>query len=121
MTVVINNVTYGATVLADGSWSVGVSAADVGNWPAGTVNIAVSGTNTAGTTTSITHPVTVDLATVAITINTLSTDDVINAAEKGSDLQLSGTTSGVEAGQTITVIFGGKSYTTTVAAGGTWG
>ncbi|HGC2698713.1 TPA: Ig-like domain-containing protein, partial [Escherichia coli] len=96
-------------------------AADVTNWPAGTVNIAVSGTNTAGTTTSISHPVTVDLAAVAITINTLSTDDVINAAEKGSDLQLSGTTSDVEAGQTITVIFGGKSYTTTVAAGGTWG
>ncbi|HHL6627882.1 TPA: Ig-like domain-containing protein [Escherichia coli] len=121
LTVVINGVTYGATVLVDGTWSVGVPAADVTNWPAGTVNIAVSGTNTAGTTTSITHPVTVDLATVAITINTLSTDDVINAAEKGSDLQLSGTTSGVEAGQTITVIFGGKSYTTTVATGGTWG
>ena len=121
LTVVINNVTYGATVLADGTWSVGVPAADVTNWPAGTVNIAVSGTNTAGTTTSITHPVTVDLAAVAITINTLSTDDVINAAEKGSDLQLSGTTSGVEAGQTITVIFGGKSYTTTVAADNSWG
>ncbi|EFO2954034.1 adhesin [Escherichia coli] len=120
LTVVINSVTYGATVLADGTWSVGVPAADVTNWPAGTVNIAVSGTNTAGTTTSISHPVTVDLAAVAITINTLSTDDVINAAEKGSDLQLSGTTSDVEAGQTITVIFGGKSYTTTVAAGGTW-
>ncbi|HFN7375808.1 TPA: Ig-like domain-containing protein [Escherichia coli] len=121
LTVVINGVTYGATVLADGTWSVGVPETDVTNWPAGTVNIAVSGTNTAGTTTSITHPVTVDLATVAITINTLSTDDVINAAEKGSDLQLSGTTSGVEAGQTITVIFGGKSYTTTVAADNTWG
>ncbi|HFM3502302.1 TPA: Ig-like domain-containing protein [Escherichia coli] len=121
LTVVINGVTYGATVLADGTWSVGVPAADVTNWPAGTVNIAVSGTNTAGTTTSISHPVTVDLATVVITINTLSTDDVINAAEKGSDLQLSGTTSGVEAGQTITVIFGGKSYTTTVAADNSWG
>ncbi|ELZ4972965.1 Ig-like domain-containing protein [Escherichia coli] len=121
LTVVINSVTYGATVLADGSWSVGVPVADVTNWPAGTVNIAVSGTNTAGTTTSISHPVTVALAAVAITINTLSTDDVINAAEKGSDLQLSGTTSGVEAGQTITVIFGGKSYTTTVAADNTWG
>lgn len=58
---------------------------------------------------------------MAITINTLSTDDVINAAEKGTDLQLSGTTSGVEAGQTITVIFGGKSYTTTVATDNTWG
>ncbi|QCZ33166.1 Ig-like domain-containing protein [Escherichia fergusonii] len=121
LTVVINSVTYGATVLADGTWSVGVPAADVANWPAGTVNIAVSGTNTAGTTTSITHPVTVDLAAVAITINTLSTDDVINAAEKGTDLQLSGTTSDVEAGQTITIIFGGKSYTTTVAADNTWG
>lgn len=121
LTVVINGVTYGATVLVDGTWSVGVPAADVTNWPAGTVNIAVSDTNTAGTTTSISHPVTVDLAAVAITINTLSTDDVINAAEKGSDLQLSGTTSGVEAGQTITVIFGGKSYTTTVAADNSWG
>ncbi len=121
LTVGINGVTYGATVLVDGTWSVGVPAADVTNWPAGTVNIAVSGTNTAGTTTSISHPVTVDLAAVAITINTLSTDDVINAAEKGSDLQLSGTTSGVEAGQTITVIFGGKSYTTTVAADNSWG
>ncbi|HAJ2976122.1 TPA: Ig-like domain-containing protein [Escherichia coli] len=121
LTVVINGVTYGATVLVDGTWSVGVPAVDVTNWPAGTVNIAVSGTNTAGTTTSITHPVTVDLAAVAITINPLSTDDVINAAEKGSDLQLSGTTSGVEAGQTITVIFGGKSYTTTVAADNSWG
>ncbi|MGS0066221.1 Ig-like domain-containing protein, partial [Escherichia coli] len=49
LTVVINSVTYGATVLADGSWSVGVPAADVTNWPEGTVNIAVSGTNTAGT------------------------------------------------------------------------
>ncbi|MFH2167321.1 Ig-like domain-containing protein [Escherichia coli] len=120
LTVVINGVTYGATVLADGTWSVGVPAADVTNWPAGTVDIAVSGTNTAGTTTSISHPVTVDLAAVAITINTLSTDNVINSAEKGSDLQLSGTTSGVEAGQTITVIFGGKSYTTTVATDNSW-
>ncbi len=60
----------------------GVPAADVGNWPAGTVNITVSGTNTAGTTTTITHPVTVDLAAVAISINTVSGDDVINAAEK---------------------------------------
>ncbi|HAV9316101.1 TPA: Ig-like domain-containing protein [Escherichia coli] len=120
LTVVINNVTYGATVLADGTWSVGVPAADVGNWPAGTVDITVSGTNTAGTTSTITHPVTVDLAAVAISINTVSGDDVINAAEKGADLTLSGSTSGVEAGQTVTVTFGGKTYTATVAGDGSW-
>ncbi|EPN8750055.1 BapA-related adhesin SiiEA [Escherichia coli] len=120
LTVVINNVTYGATVLADGTWSLGVPAADVGNWPAGTVNIIVSGTNTAETTTTITHPVTVDLAAVAISINTVSGDDVINAAEKGADLTLSGSTSGVELGQTVTVTFGGKTYTATVAGDGSW-
>ncbi|MWL80726.1 Ig-like domain-containing protein, partial [Escherichia coli] len=120
LTVEINNVTYGATVLADGTWSLGVPAVDVSNWPAGTVNITVSGTNSAGTTSTITHPVTVDLAAVAITINTLSGDDVISAVEKGETLVVSGSTSGVEAGQTVTVTFGGKTYSATVAANGSW-
>ena len=120
LTVVVNNQTYAATVLANGTWSVGVPAADVSNWPAGTLNITVSGANSAGTQTSITHPLTVDLTTVAISINTITADDVINAAEKGAALTLSGSTSGVEAGQTVTVTFGGKTYTTTVAANGSW-
>ncbi|ENA3354712.1 Ig-like domain-containing protein [Escherichia coli] len=120
LTVVINNQTYAATVLANGTWSVGVPAADVSNWPAGTLNITVSGANSAGTQTSITHPLTVDLTTVAISINTITADDVINAAEKGAALTLSGSTSGVEAGQTVTLTFGGKTYTTTVAANGSW-
>ncbi len=120
LTVVINNQTYAATVLANGSWSVGVPATDVSNWPAGTLNITVSGANSAGTQTSITHPLTVDLTTVAISINAITPDDVINAAEKGAALTLSGSTSGVEAGQTVTVTFGGKTYTTTVAANGSW-
>ncbi len=120
LTVVINTVTYAATVLADGTWSLGVPAANVGNWPAGTVNITVSGATSAGNPVTITHPVTVDLAAVAISINTVSGDDVINAAEKGADLTLSGSTSGVEPGQTVTVTFGGKTYTATVAGDGSW-
>lgn len=120
MTVVINNQTYAATVLANGSWSVGIPAADVSNWPAGTLNISVSGANSAGTQTSITHPLTVDLTTVAISMNSITSDDVINATEKGAALTLSGSTSGVEAGQTVTLTFGGKTYTTTVAANGSW-
>nr|WP_237161475.1 Ig-like domain-containing protein [Shigella dysenteriae] len=120
LTVVINNQTYAATVLANGTWSVGVPATDVSNWPAGTLNITVSGANSAGTQTSITHPLTVDLTTVAVSMNSITSDDVINAAEKGAALTLSGSTSGVEAGQTVTVTFGGKNYTTTVAANGSW-
>ena len=120
LTVVINNQTYAATVLANGTWSVGIPAADVSNWPAGTLNISVSGANSAGTQTSITHPLTVDLTTVAISMNSITSDDVINATEKGAALTLSGSTSGVEAGQTVTLTFGGKTYTTTVAANGSW-
>ncbi|MCV4802002.1 Ig-like domain-containing protein, partial [Escherichia coli] len=95
-------------------------ATDVSNWPAGTLNITVSGANSAGTQTSITHPLTVDLTTVAVSINSITSDDVINAAEKGAALTLSGSTSGVEAGQTVTITFGGKTYTASVAANGSW-
>ncbi|MFA9342640.1 Ig-like domain-containing protein, partial [Escherichia coli] len=49
-----------------------------------------------------------------------SGDDVINAVEKGETLVVSGSTSGVEAGQTVTVTFGGKNYTTTVESNGSW-
>ncbi|EKJ6249442.1 Ig-like domain-containing protein [Escherichia coli] len=120
VSVVLNGKTYTTTLDASGNWSVGVPAADVSNWPAGTLNITVSGANSAGTQTSITHPLTVDLTTVAISINAITADDVINAAEKGAALTLSGSTSGVEAGQTVTITFGGKTYTTTVAANGSW-
>ncbi|MDW4773302.1 hypothetical protein NQ274_32520, partial [Escherichia coli] len=61
-----------------------------------------------------------DLTTVAVSINSITSDDVINAAEKGAALTLSGSTSGVEAEQTVTITFGGKTYTTTVAANGSW-
>ena len=120
LTVTINNVEYTTAVQADGSWSVGVTAAQVSAWPAGTVTVTVSGESSAGNPVSITHPVTVDLTPAAITINTIATDDVINAAEKGADLILSGTTTNVEPGQTVTVTFGGKNYTASVASDGSW-
>ncbi|WP_032354697.1 hypothetical protein, partial [Escherichia coli] len=66
-------------------------------WPAGTVTITASGSTTAGNPVSVTHPVTVDLTAVAVSINAITADDVINAAEKGAALTLSGSTSGVEA------------------------
>jgi len=45
---------------------------------------------------------------------------MLNAAEKAADLTLSGTTQNVEAGQTVTVIFAGHSYTAQVQTGGAW-
>ncbi|MCZ5534499.1 Ig-like domain-containing protein, partial [Escherichia coli] len=52
-------------------------------------------------------------------INTIATDDVINATEKGADLQITGT-SNQPAGTTITVTLNGQNYTTTTDASGNW-
>ena len=120
LTVTVNGKTYPATVLADGTWSAAIPAAEVGALAAGTVTVTVSGQSSAGNPVSISHDVTVDLASVAISIDAIATDDVINAAEKGADLVLSGTTSNVEANQTVTITFGGKNYTATVDADGKW-
>ncbi|MBL5943122.1 Ig-like domain-containing protein [Enterobacter asburiae] len=120
LTVTVNGKTYPATVLADGTWSAAIPAADVGALAAGTVTVTVAGQSSAGNPVSISHDVTVDLASVAISIDAIATDDVINAAEKGADLVLSGATSNVEENQTVTITFGGKSYTATVDADGKW-
>uniref|UniRef100_UPI00389A905C Ig-like domain-containing protein n=1 Tax=Enterobacter roggenkampii TaxID=1812935 RepID=UPI00389A905C len=120
LTVTVNGKTYPATVLADGTWRAAIPAADVGDLAAGTVTVTVAGQSTAGNPVSISHDVTVDLATVAISIDSIAADDVINAAEKGADLVLSGATSNVEENQTVTITFGGKSYTATVGADGKW-
>ncbi|HFK5711958.1 TPA: Ig-like domain-containing protein [Enterobacter roggenkampii] len=120
LTVTVNGKTYPATVLADGIWRAAIPAADVGALAAGTVTVTVAGQSSAGNPVSISHDVTVDLATVAISIDAIASDDVINAAEKGADLVLSGATSNVEENQTVTITFGGKSYTATVGADGKW-
>ncbi|WP_375603179.1 Ig-like domain-containing protein [Enterobacter hormaechei] len=120
LTVTINGKDYAATVLADGTWSAAIPSTDVSAWPEGTVKISVTGDSAAGNPIAISHDVTVDLATVAISINALATDDVINAAEKGADLVLSGATTNVEAGQTVTISLNGRIYTTTVDDSGNW-
>ncbi|MGS6546723.1 Ig-like domain-containing protein, partial [Enterobacter rongchengensis] len=120
LTVTVNGKTYAATVLADGTWTAAIPKADVSALNAGTVTVTVEGQSTAGNPVSISHDVKVDLAAVAISIDAIASDDVINAAEKGADLVLSGSTTNVEENQTVTITFGGRSYTATVDASGNW-
>ncbi|MCP5634881.1 hypothetical protein NL380_28480, partial [Klebsiella pneumoniae] len=80
----VNGKIYAATVLADGTWTAAIPAADVGALSAGTITVTVDGQSAAGNPVSISHDVKVDLAAVAISINPIASDDVINAAEKGA-------------------------------------
>ena len=61
--------------------------------------------------------ITVDTTGPIITLDTVSGDDAINALESNSDVTLSGTTTGVEAGQTVTLkIDSAEVATTTVGS-----
>ncbi|PZT62846.1 type 1 secretion protein, partial [Escherichia coli] len=120
VTVLLNGKGYSATIQSNGSWSVNVPAADVAALADGTsYTVSASAQDSAGNSATASRSVAVDLTAPVISINTVSTDDRLNAAEQQQPLTLNGSTS-AEVGQTVTVTFGGKTYTSTVAANGSW-
>ncbi|WP_417882971.1 VCBS domain-containing protein [Vibrio rumoiensis] len=116
VTVELNQQTYTAQVQGN-SWTLDVPAAQVqaltdGSQP----QVTVSVTDIAGNTATDAHQITID-TTATISIDTVSTDDVINAQEHGHALTISGDTTDVEDGQTVTVVLNGQSYTADVQQG----
>lgn len=67
-----------------------------------------------GNSGSASHTVTVESVLPGVTINAIATDDVINAGEVSAGQSISGKVINAEAGNTVTVTVGGKTYTTTV-------
>ncbi|MCA5945737.1 Ig-like domain-containing protein [Pectobacterium brasiliense] len=123
VTITLNGGIYFATVGADGSWSVQVPATDVGTIPDGKQTVSASVTDVSGNPGSATHSITVitDATNLpAITITTLSGNDVISAQDTQSDLLISGSTTNVQVGQRVTVMLNSKTYLATVGADGSW-
>lgn len=81
--VTINGKSYSASVQADGTWQAAVPAADVSRWADGSLTISASAQDTSGNPVNIGTVVDVDLAPVAISINSVTDDNVLNSAEKG--------------------------------------
>ena len=119
VTVTFNGHSYLATVDASGNWSVLVPASDFNGLPDGDYTIKATVNDKAGNTVDINHDVTLSREVPTITIDTLSMDDVINAAEHGVPLTISGTTN-APAGQMVTITLGGKTYHAVVDSNGQW-
>ncbi len=83
VTVTLNGVTYTGTVQADGSWSVSVPTTDLSNLTASQYTVSASVSDKAGNPASANHGLAADLTVPVLTINTVSGDDIINAAEHG--------------------------------------
>ncbi|VFS45242.1 hypothetical protein [Budvicia aquatica] len=80
----VNGKDYTASVNADGSWSVGVPAQDVAAFPEGQLAMTAQATDGSGNPVSHLHNVVVDLASVAISIDTIAGDNVLRRSRERS-------------------------------------
>ncbi|WP_370464070.1 Ig-like domain-containing protein [Pectobacterium aroidearum] len=125
VTVKVGTETYQTTVNADGkTWSVNVPGSVLA--ANGDVSASVTTRDTAGnvTTANTTHAYGVDTVapTASITIDNVTSDNVINASESGQTIAVTGKVDhDVKAGDSVTVKVGTETYQTTVNADGkTW-
>lgn len=95
-----------------------VPAAAMGNLPDGAVAITASVTDPSGNTGNTSRTITVDSQAPALSIDSLTADNIINAAESGQDLPITGTTD-AQPGQTVTVTLNGQTYQGVVQSDGT--
>lgn len=119
VTVTLAGQSFTTTVQADGSWSLTVPAAAMGNLPDGAVAITASVTDLSGNTGNTSRTITVDSQAPTLSIDPLTADNIINAAESGQDLPITGTTD-AQPGQTVTVTLNGQTYQGVVQSDGTW-
>nr|WP_236689877.1 Ig-like domain-containing protein [Pectobacterium carotovorum] len=125
ITVTVGSETYQTTVNTDGkTWSVNVPGAVLA--ASGDISATVTTRDTAGnvTTANTTHAYSVDTVapTASISIDNVTSDNVINASESGQTIAVTGKVGNeVKAGDAITVTVGTETYQTTVNTDGkTW-
>ncbi len=119
----INGQIYNALIQANGDWSVTLPAGALNGIPDGPVSMTVVATDSAGNISTQKPTFTLDASPVnapQVTMNSISTDNYVNASEAGTPLVVSGSTVNVEAGQTVTVTLNGIGYPTTVQPDGSW-
>ena len=115
LTLTLNGKTYTATVTSN-AWTVSVPAADAQALLA-TNTVTADVSDAAGNPAiQATHTVAHDAIAPTIVINAIATDDIINATEDQTPVAITGTTSGVEDNQIVTVTLNGKTYTATVTS-----
>ncbi|HYG85055.1 MAG TPA: DUF4347 domain-containing protein [Azospirillum sp.] len=131
VTVTVGGATYslfvpGSPFTPDRAWSLDLGSATPSS---GTLSLDTNGPNTvtlqavdqAGNPSpEETITLTIDTTPPSVSIGTVAGDDRINGVEDDDAVTISGTTTGAEAGRTVTVRIGSVVATGTVAADGTW-
>ena len=90
VTVTFGGKTYTASVAANGSRSTTVSGGDMAALRDGDASAQASVSNVNGNNATTTHAYSVDATAPTVTINTIAGDDILNAAEAGAALTITG-------------------------------
>ncbi|WP_157952954.1 Ig-like domain-containing protein [Limnobaculum parvum] len=121
VTVTLNGVEYTTAILTGGIWSLDIPAADIQALPDGPYTLTAAYIDGALNSISVSHNITIDAsAPLSLTINDISDNNYINSFEINQDLLISGTSTGVAAGRTVTVTFNNLDYTAIVQTDGSW-
>ncbi len=121
VTLTVNGNNYTGTVNA-GAFSIDVAGSDLAADPDTTIDASVTASDAAGNTLTVTDTETYSVDTaIAATITldaNITPDDVINIAEAGGNVTITGSVGGdVVDGDTVTLTVNGNNYTGTVSAG----
>ncbi len=122
VTVNFNNVDYKTIVKEDGTFAVTVPLVEVNKLVEGETYVAKASVADAANNATIedVEDVTVDTTSGTILVDPISEDGLLNAKEAEEPLVITGTTSGIEPGQIVTVNLNGKDYLTTVKPDGSY-
>ncbi|MCC6000102.1 MAG: hypothetical protein JJU19_04460 [Pararhodobacter sp.] len=122
VTVTINGVDFTATA-EGGRWSVDLSAeelADLDLPDGASIDVAANVSDAAGNpAATATQSFDTDF-TAEVMISTPIAGGELSSIDTFSDLEITGTSNGIEADRTVTVTFAGTNYTGTIGADGTW-
>ncbi|KAA8730411.1 Ig-like domain-containing protein [Ewingella americana] len=120
VTVTLGGKEYTATVGGNGQWTVTIPSADLQALPQSDNAITVTAADAAGNSTPLTSNVTVDFTAPTLTIDPISGNGYIDAAEAAAAVTLSGSTDPAEAGRIVTLTINGQTYQAEVGADGKW-
>ncbi|RBO78541.1 Ig-like domain-containing protein, partial [Marinomonas aquiplantarum] len=118
-------ITEGITIEDDGGYGYFEIGADVSSLLDGELSVVVNASDAAGNTVQ-SEVMSIEKDTSAesgeVTVNAITSDDIINITESEQTVTVSGSASGgdISAGDIVTMTINGTEYSTNVQADGTW-
>ncbi|MDH1053110.1 Ig-like domain-containing protein, partial [Pseudomonas sp. GD03903] len=119
----LNGTTYSAAVNAAGEWNVSVPGADLAE--ESNIHATLVAHDVAGNSANIVadHGYDVKIVppqNVTLTINSVTLDNVINLSESLQNQTITGTSTGARAGDIVSLVIAGTTYSGTVNSTGKW-